>query len=394
MKYFGDVWVLAEKAVFGSGQKARGASNRLRALGMIARKAQVSQARIAKRLGLNACTVSNIVRELKGMGCVRDGGEIETDRSGPRERDLELVPDYAWSIGLGFSASKFKAVAVNMAGEIFDEKDIPMTMPLEDIAREMAAYRHALIVSHRLWPERFSGVGISIPGVVNASSGIVLLSSLMGLRNYPIREIFEQHIGCPVWVNREVTSAAYAEHYVGVTREHKSFIYFSSTANRGGGSSLGLSVVIDEKLFPGNHWGAGEINFLALGQMPELNHSLSAERKLAEGLMDAECRRYIDIIVILVNVLDISCFVLSVDEDRLSAEQIRLIRAEASQRLTPIPGRSLELLRSTTRTETQARGGALIAIHNSIAASLYADNVTLPVREERGSRRPRRAARE
>ncbi|MDR1282719.1 MAG: ROK family transcriptional regulator [Opitutaceae bacterium] len=372
MEFFERAWPLAESGEGAFTQKAGAERNRLRVLGLIARRQCLSQRQITRATRLQASTISNIVRDLKESGLVREGSPIEAERVGPKETELEIVADAAWSLGVGLEPLGHRLALANAAGHVLAQETLPPGVPVDELAALLPVRLAELADRSGLAMEQFSGAGISVPGVVDSASGTILMSRALGLTRFPLRQTIAEKLGHPVWVERNVACGAYAEHHIGAARDRDSFIYFLLKNNPGQPRTFGLALVIGEKIFHGSNSAAGEVDHNLLPACSALasGQAGTPDSPADDASLDAFYRAWAEGLAGIVNLLDVSCLILSTNDERFTRDRFSLVRNMVEQNLIPIPDRRFDLLRSGMGQEGTLLGGALLALHRGLASRL------------------------
>ena len=101
--------------------------------------------------------------------------------------------------------------------------------------------------------QNLEGAGIGIFGIVDQEKGLLIASSASGgRRNIPIMKDFQRRFGFRVNVCNDVAAAALGEHIYGAGKGARS----SATIMIGTG--IGVGIVLDNKLWEGAHFLAGQ----------------------------------------------------------------------------------------------------------------------------------------
>jgi predicted NBD/HSP70 family sugar kinase len=365
MEFFEKAWPFTESSDGIFTQKLAAEKNRLRILGLIARRKCLSQRQLATTTRLQPSTVSNIVRSLKESGIIREGAPIEADRVGPKEMELELVASAAWSIGLNLDALKHRLVVVNAMGHVLTQESLPPGLPVDELGSILPDTINDLATRLGLDPSKLAGIGVSVPGAVNADTGVVLVSRSLNLSRYPLREKLEHALGHPIWVERNVACGAYAEYQIGAARDRDSFVYFLLRSSPGQPDTFGLALVIGEKIFHGCNSAAGEVDSNIMTAPTALAPDLQNDANVA-----AFYQAYANGIAGIINLLDVSCLVLCSNDDRLTRSRFDQINQTIQTNLIPVPDRRFDFLRSGMGIEGMTLGSALLALHRGLAAQL------------------------
>ncbi len=98
------------------------------------------------------------------------------------------------------------------------------------------------------------GIGVGIPGVVDASSGRVgdEVVHVEDLRNQPLASVLTERFGLPAFIDNDVNALALAEHFFGLGRGASSLVVLAP------GTGFGSGIVLDGRLVRGAHGFGGE----------------------------------------------------------------------------------------------------------------------------------------
>ncbi len=105
---------------------------------------------------------------------------------------------------------------------------------------------------------RISGIGISSPGPLSVSRGVVIYVASLGWNNVPIRQLMQDEFKVPVYLENDCNAAAYGEKWLGVGRGYDNLIYITVS------TSIGSGIIIDRKIYHGKHDAAGEFGHICI----------------------------------------------------------------------------------------------------------------------------------
>ncbi len=367
MEFFDHAWPFSDKSDGVFTQKTAAERNRIRILGLLACRVCKSQRQIAALTGLQASTVSNIVRELKNSSIIREGQAIEADRVGPKETELEIVDHFTWAAGVSLDPQGYRVMLVNALGHVLAKHHLPPGISLEQLPDELAKAIPECAKRAGLAPSKVGGVGISVPGAVNSETGEILVSRSLGLSRVPLRDSLQTALNCPVWVERNVACGAYAESQIGAAIGRESFIYFLLRSEPNQPEIFGLSLVVGEKIFHGCNSAAGEVDQNILAAC--FAH-LDENGRPKPGSLDAFYESYARGLAGIINLLDVGCLILCSNDDNLTQSRFDHINNILQGSLVPIPDRRFHLIRSDIGIDGMLHGAALLALHRSLAAHI------------------------
>ncbi|UOQ88363.1 ROK family protein [Agromyces endophyticus] len=94
-------------------------------------------------------------------------------------------------------------------------------------------------------------VGVSVPGLVDETSGVGIFASNLGWRDAPIRDLAERALGLPVAFGHDVRAAGDAEHRLGAARGYDDAVVLAI------GTGIASSILIEGRPYAGGGY-AGE----------------------------------------------------------------------------------------------------------------------------------------
>ena len=235
--------------------------------------APISRAEISRRAGISKPTVSLALQSLLDAGLVR---EAASGPGGPSYGAVffEPVPEAAYVLGLDLGAHFLRGAVCDLSGEIRARQDVELRGADADGAlASIAALSAALISGASLPVERIDGVVLGVPGVVDAGTSKLQLTTpnIPGLEGRAFGPELSERIGLAVTLENDVNLAAVGEHWAGVARGVDDFAFLSI------GTGMGMGLVLNGELHRGTHGAAGEVDWALAGIAEDADPS-------AEGL--------------------------------------------------------------------------------------------------------------
>lgn len=244
-----------------------------RMLSLLYKKPGLSRSDLADVLDLDRGTVSRIVQYLVSSGLVEEGAEIQesSDQAGRKKIPLFLSDRSGYTIGLEVQYEFIKFGAVSPLGTELCSGILhrsPSGNLLEDIVTVVNRARDAVP------GKRLFGVGIALSGLVDPIHGTLLFSLSLGARNAPIplKAELEHRLGLPVFLDNDAKCCCYevlSWPYQGPGSNPESFIYtfcefIENPIDPGRYDRIGIgtAVVLQEKIFYGSRFAAGEFRNL------------------------------------------------------------------------------------------------------------------------------------
>lgn len=230
-------------------------NNKTRVFRLITQQGRTSKQEIASRLGISLPTVLQTLKELTEDGLVWEMGEFAST-GGRKAKALAAVRGSRFAMGLDITRNHISLVAVDLSGRI--QRHIRV---LKAFSRTPAygKFLAGLVNRYREeWKiprERLLGVGISIPGIVDAQGKMIQDSHALGVRKMPCAEL-SAGIEYPCVFMNDANAAGFAE-----LRERSSMgnaVYLSLS------NSVGGAFLQEGRLYFGEHQRSGEFGHMTL----------------------------------------------------------------------------------------------------------------------------------
>lgn len=203
--------------------------NKIRTAKLVFGRGSVSRQEIAVELGFSMPTVFQNVNELLACGLLYEGGSYGST-GGRKAKTLSISHGFRYVIGLDITMHHVRFVLEDVCGQIeaqsYERCVYSDTM---DYYRTMASLLETFIKRQGVDKNRLLGVGISIPGIVNADLSMVTRSHALGISNVPLSR-FSQYIPYPVCFGNDAKNAAFAE----IEDTQSNTVYLSLNATVGG----------------------------------------------------------------------------------------------------------------------------------------------------------------
>lgn len=221
-------------------------------LGLLGTRGPTSRADVARVLGVSPATVTQVTRELIGNGLVRELEQVPSQGGRPA-RLLGLVSTEVGAIGAKVTADHVAMVHVGLDGSVRSATVQAYDPDAPDAVRRLAALLAAEVDVHQ---GRLLGIGVGIPGAVDAQASGVVDAHTLGWSGVRVGDVLRAETGVPVLVENDVNTLAVAQTLYG--SGHQSATYLVITIGRG----IGCGLVVDGSVYRGAAGGAGEIGHL------------------------------------------------------------------------------------------------------------------------------------
>ncbi|WHH56871.1 ROK family transcriptional regulator [Petroclostridium sp. X23] len=221
-------------------------------LNTVREKGPVSRAEIAKMTGLTPATVTNITAELISYNLILEAERGES--SGGRKPVMLRINSNGYCVvGVYIGSKGVKIIVANLNSEpIYQESLIIDGIVESDIVLKNITE----IVSNwmsRNKDKKILGMGVGVHGLVKSREGISIYAPNLGWENVPVKQILEDALDIPVFVDNDVRTMTLGESWFGRAKNISNFVFIYV------GYGIGGSIVIDNQLYRGASEGAGEV---------------------------------------------------------------------------------------------------------------------------------------
>lgn len=183
-------------------------------------------------------------------------------------------------VGFDIGGTTIKYGLVDAKGNVSKKGAIPTHHNKEVLINDLVE-----IVENFRQDETILGVGISAPGIIK--NGFMLTAgSIKPLYGTHLKEEMEKKIQLPVSVENDGNAAAIAERWLGNAQDCDNYLCIVL------GTGIGAGIVINGKIYAGQHGMAGEFGWMLIDQLPKVGNleevSLNQRGSVIMGL----CRLY------------------------------------------------------------------------------------------------------
>lgn len=219
----------------------------------------ITRTTLAQLTGLNRATITRLVRELIASELVLENG-LQASATGRPAIPLTLNPEAGYIIGAEIGFDSITAIVTNFEPAIVWRQQVDVTPQesLEEIIERASAIFGMARDYARQQSPRLFGLGLGLPGLVDTHSGTLLYAPNLHWSDVPIRKIFEDRLGIPVFVDNVASASALGESYLGAAQDYNNVLYLSTQGGLGG------RFVINGNILRGAGGFAGEVGHMTV----------------------------------------------------------------------------------------------------------------------------------
>lgn len=230
--------------------------NRANIIKIIKQYGEITKQDIAATLNLSIPTVTTNTNQLIEEGLVEEAG-VGYSTGGRKPMILKLVENARYSIGVNISPDSVGILLINLNNTIIEEaflnyeKEYSFRVVLSQVEAEI----EGLLERNQIDKKRVSGVGFSLPGLIDEDRLILENAPNIGVRDYDFSE-FQCRIQLKIHIENEANVAAYAEIEMCKAANMRNLVYVSIT------EGIGTGIIIDQHLYKSIKKKAGEFGHM------------------------------------------------------------------------------------------------------------------------------------
>jgi predicted NBD/HSP70 family sugar kinase len=230
--------------------------NRQIVLNYVREREPISRAEIARETDLQRSTISAIVEDLKTEGLVEEVGEGEST-GGRRPTLLKLRAAEPIALGVSITPTCTTIATSDLAGRVIDQEDF-----LTDADKTLNQVISVLREFTARYKGSIEGVGVSLPGLVDPSTGNALYIPYFLWRDLPISEMISKAVGLPVVIDNDANAVALAELWFGRPEVNDARDFILVLVAEG----VGTGIIFDGQVYRGQRGAAGEFGHMVIGR--------------------------------------------------------------------------------------------------------------------------------
>ncbi|MBI9101028.1 MAG: ROK family transcriptional regulator [Spirochaetales bacterium] len=350
--------------------------NKTRVLREIWLNPGVSRIGIASALGLNKSSITKITQELLDSNMVITGDEgIPGPQGGRKPVSLELNPDWGVFAGIEITESSLEISCIDFSGKevAFLEKE--RTTDIANLS-ETAAYA-VDILRKETWNKKILGLGIGVPGMVDCNAGTILRSIPLKIQSdYDLTKELTNLIPCPVFIENDANCCCWGEIITNKEPSGNDFLYVLGESRehlKGDGTfipgpGIGMGLALDNKVYHGPGFGAGEFKSILNKGDSECQFSLSKE-EMARFFSDPAIRTQVmeelgRNVALIANVLNLNKIVMGGFFHSFEKEWFKLMDSEIYKNHSYPETRKISTVPSIFGKGAVSMGAAYLVIEN------------------------------
>jgi glucokinase-like ROK family protein len=235
--------------------------NRSAVLQLVRERGPISRVELARLCNLTPATVFSIVEELVDLG-VGQGSGIGTSAGGRKPKLFKFNPNAFAAVGVDLRANRLIAVVTDLDARPLARIVHNYQGEVDGVegARRIHEVTEQVIRSSGMPSEALVGLGVSVPGMIDAENGVVVKAVNLGWQQVPLRALLNERLNLPIHILDVSAALAIGETYFGAGRGARNLVCINV------GSGIGSSIIIAEQVYWGANGVAGEIGHMTIDE--------------------------------------------------------------------------------------------------------------------------------
>ncbi|HAS8315941.1 TPA: ROK family protein [Vibrio vulnificus] len=230
---------------------------------LIDQQGPISRIQVADVSQLAPASVTKITRQLLERGLIKEVAQ-QASTGGRRAISLttEVKPFHSVAVRLGRDYVQFCLYDLGGTALAQDQHDFRYTNQ-SDLQQGLTALLKDLISRSQDKIDQLIAIGITLPGLVNPTTGVVEYMPNTDIDKLALGEIIREKFGIECFVGNDVRGMALAEHYFGASQDCQDSILVS--VHRG----TGAGIIVNGQVFLGFNRNVGEIGHIQIDPLGE-----------------------------------------------------------------------------------------------------------------------------
>jgi len=217
---------------------------------------------IANDLKLSLPTVYQNLTELMDAGLVSYSGEHRST-GGRRAMGLQVVADARLAVGISVSDDRIRFSVVDLRLQELCHRRIDRVLDanVEEFSRFLALQLENFLDEHLVDRSKLLGVGIALPGIMDASGDYMVLAPTLHLQDVPLRAL-RNAIPYPVWIQNDASCGGHAEWFM--RKQHSATPGDFNMAFLSLENGVGGAILLGGQPYPGKYSRSGEFGHMQM----------------------------------------------------------------------------------------------------------------------------------
>lgn len=237
-------------------------NNQLLILRTIRLEGPISRVNLQKLTSLSWGTISSSIKNLLENNIVKVIGAVNTG-VGRRPVELDMNTNRNFVIGLRLGGSNIRGIVLDVKGNVveeYEETADPNADKNQTIEQLFSITEKMMDLNPGLLSlDRVAGIGIAVPGALDANQGICLYAPHHpNWKDVPLKMLFENRFNIPCFVDHVSNCSALGQKWSGQMKTSSNFIIVLL------GTGISAGIIINNDVYRGVNYAAGEFGHMCI----------------------------------------------------------------------------------------------------------------------------------
>ena len=214
----------------------------------------ISRRDIARQTGLSQASITGLTADLIEEGLLMEKKAGAYD-GGRRPILMALNPDGAHVVGVNLSFSEINVAVIDFEATVRAAHTLPLPPrhhTPDEITDLIVKGVQACLWESNFAKDRIAGIGLGIPGLIDAASGQIRFLPNYGWKAVNLRDLVQAQLNHPTYIDNSSNTLAMTEQWFGSGRGVDNFLVVTIE------NGVGLGVVMQGRIHRGHSGTAGE----------------------------------------------------------------------------------------------------------------------------------------
>lgn len=238
----------------------------------------MSSSDLVRITGMRPSTIFNILKDMAAKSLVINLGKGEsTDKGGKKPYLWSLNSGAAYALGVDVEVGELTAVILDFGAEIVAKKiyKIDKFEELDELVHHINVIVEDILSESMIDRTKVIGLGVAVAGIVDNNRNLVVMTDVFQEMNVPMLDALRKHYPFAVTVENNANASAVGDKWIGVSRESRNSMTVLMEFDRNV-HGFGIGVIINEELYRGSSFCAGELN-MPMSDLVEMLTNLRSE---------------------------------------------------------------------------------------------------------------------
>jgi N-acetylglucosamine repressor len=233
--------------------------NKRNVINIIREQGPINKSKVAHIAGLSIPTVMRLTDDLLDKKLIYEVGKGEST-GGKKPLMLQFSPNSHYLIGVDIGTTNIKAIVMDMAATVLSKVVTPTNIsedPCEIISRIIDSIQRT-VFNVGLPLEKYLGIGLGMPGLLDTNTGKVLFSPDFKWENVDLMSPIRASFGIPVYMMNVTRAMAVGEKWFGPAKSISNFMCINL------GYGIGSAIIFNDQIYTGGSDSSGEFGHMTL----------------------------------------------------------------------------------------------------------------------------------